>query len=165
MVKVAGGRAGRDHRSRANAVTGSSADGDEPLELAVAWIEEQTSSGDGAVLVVPTVPQFEVSEIVQRLASTAGVLRATAPTLRSVTPTADPVLLLWPDRAMLANVLDRFRGMTALCVVPWLEAEVAAWVLAVDPVRLGDTTALPASGSLVLDPVVITAMASVSARA
>lgn len=159
----------RDHRSRVSAVTGSSAVGDEPLDLAVAWVEEQSISGDGVLLVAPTVPQFQANEIVQRFAFTAGVRRATARTLRSMIPIADPVLVLWPDRNTLADVLDRFPGMSALCVVPWLEAEVAAWVMAVDPIRLGDTTALPRPGSgpgpgpLILDAIVNTAMTSVSA--
>ncbi len=46
-----------------------------------------------------------------------------------------PVLAAWPDTEHLAVVIDDSRTR-ALCVVPWIDSEVAAWVRAYRPVTL-----------------------------
>lgn len=73
-----------------------------------------------------------------------------------------PALAAWPDRQHLAELLDD-RRTTSLCVLPWGDDELRAWVRARRPERLGLHLAVPeAEEPLVQDPVVRAAMKTIT---
>lgn len=63
-----------------------------------------------------------------------------------------PVLAAWPSREKLAEIADD-RRMRALCVIPWLAKDTAAWEQGVGPERLDGTEPVPNEPKL--DPVVV----------
>lgn len=63
-----------------------------------------------------------------------------------------PVLAAWPTQEKLAEIAEHPQTR-ALCVIPWLLKDTAAWERAVLPERLGG--AGPQPSAAILDPVVV----------
>jgi hypothetical protein len=74
-----------------------------------------------------------------------------------------PVLAAWPDAEHLAVITDD-RRTRALCVVPWGESEVAAWVRAYRLVTLPTKLAVAAAEpEIISDPVVVEGLKTLTA--
>jgi hypothetical protein len=112
------------------------------IAIGLRWLIEALSSGATGVIVVPTKGQFSTGALVGVIGEPAAkalagqrsislgkgqVVGATARTLGTSRGwSGGPVLVLWPDRKLLAILNDDAR-VGDLCVVPWTYEEVEPW--------------------------------------
>jgi len=149
---------GRDSRHAQDypaAVTGSSASGGDAVASAVAWFTSQVRRQDGTpLLYLPGRRQTDSEPELLQLSKVRGVVTETWKTLLSARWAGGPVLAAWPDEVHLARIADDSRT-TALCVIPWNDEGVAAWVRASNPELIGSNpVVVNMSRPLVEDPVV-----------
>lgn len=136
------------------AVTRCSSQDDRAVPQAIVWSLQQLRATGGVLLLyLPAKSNVRVNQDIAGLSKMPGVVTATwrAP---GVPWRGGPVLAAWPRSDKLGEVMDR-RGVTALCVVPWLPHDMAVWAAACKPARVRSTAdeglqvGIPA-----LDPVV-----------
>lgn len=134
------------------AVTAASGPDRTAVQLAVEWLRRTADDVGGRPLVYgPDRRGLREWPILTGLDGWAVVA-----TWRSFgTWSGGPVLAAWPNAEHLAEIADDPRTR-ALCVVPWLDAEVAPWVQAYSPVTLPTTLALAeVEPAIIPDPVAV----------
>ena len=144
------------------AVTASSAADRNSVKAAVVWILQRAEEQDGQVLVYsPGRQNAGYDPVLSRLSQTSGVASETWQTLRRTRWRGGPVLAAWPDQKHLAEIAED-RRTSALCVVPWLEKDVDAWVRARSPQQLGGLATAASEKPLVSNPVVVQGLRTLS---
>jgi hypothetical protein len=150
-------------RAYPSAVTASSATDPTAAQRAVNWVLEQLTAGQQVMIVFPGRQNAEYDPVLRRLADHRDVVSATRRTLHREQWRGGPVISAWPTAEDLAELADHPR-VTALCVVPWAEEEVAAWVNAVNAEPLGEAAPGPNRAAATIgDPVIERAMTHLSA--
>lgn len=143
------------------AVTPNGADHSDNAEtLAIRWITAaQRSVGGEVLLYVPQKSNLGRNGTMRSFGGRPGVVVGTA--RGPVTGWAGgPVLAAWPTRLSLMSIADD-RRTRALCVVPWIDGEIAAWQRAANPELLGDAQSTSASDAA-LHPVVVQGLTALS---
>lgn len=134
------------------AITAASGPDRTAVELALEWLRRTTYDVGGQPLAyAPNRPALREWPILTDLNGWAAVT-----TWRSMDGwSGGSVLAASPDADHLALITDDPRTR-ALCVVPWLEKDVTAWVRAYRPVTLPPTLAVATRDpELISDPVVV----------
>ncbi len=135
------------------AVTVASGPDQTAFQLAVDWLRNITAEVGGQPLVY--APTRDTIRELPILAQLDGWAVVTTWKMFSGGWSGGAVLAAWPDAGHLAVVADD-RQTRALCVVPWGESEVAAWVRAYRPVTLPATLAVATTEpEMISDPVVV----------
>jgi hypothetical protein len=142
------------------AVTAASGADKTAVRLAVEWLRNTTDDVGGQPLVyVPNRPSLREWAILANLNGWAVV--ATWKSFGAWSGGA--VLAAWPDTEHLARIADDDRTR-ALCVVPWGESEVAAWLRAYRPVTLPPTLKLAEpKPEIISDPVALEGLKDLTA--
>lgn len=123
------------------------------VQQAIAWVVSQQRTNGGQILLyLPGKQNLRANPTIERFSRVPGVEVGTWRGGSTVSWSGGPVLATWPNREKLAEIADT-HGVTALCVIPWVDAEVKAWQAATDPVLLAG--AISPAPAPVLDPVVI----------
>lgn len=91
------------------------------VRIAMAWSQERAGEfGCGTTVVAPTRHHFREHSILSALPATIDQQTAKAPS-----SSAHPVVVAcWPDEQTLDKI-DSLAPLKALCVVPWVEEEIA----------------------------------------
>jgi hypothetical protein len=143
------------------AVTAASGPDSTAVRLAVEWLQNTTAEVGGQPLVyAPNRASIREWPILAELDGWAVVT-----TWKTSTGawSGGAVLAAWPDAEHLAVLADDGRTR-ALCVVPWREPEVAAWVRAYRPVTLPTTLAIATpQPEIVSDPVAVEGLKTLTA--
>ena len=129
------------------------------IRIAMAWSKERAGElGCGITIVTPTRRNLRDQSILAELPDNVDHLTAKAPGKHS-----QPVVVAcWPDEQTLDKI-DSFAPLKALCVVPWIEDEIAPWRSARAAVNLLEFEPLPPSPEI-SDPVVAAALRSLTER-
>ncbi len=142
------------------AVTAASGADKTAVRLAVEWLRNTMADVGGQPLVyAPDRPSLREWPILANLNGWAAVA-----TWKSFgTWSGGAVLAAWPDTEHLARIADDNRTR-ALCVMPWVESEVADWVRAYHPVTLPPTLKVAeAEPEIVSDPVAVEGLKDLTA--
>lgn len=119
---------------------------------AIRWITSvQKQTGGAVLLYVPQRGSLDrMNSLLSSYARSPGVVVGTWRTRTSWG--GGPVLAAWPTQEKLAEIAEHPQTR-ALCVIPWLLKDTAAWEKAVQPERLDGAGA--SAGVAALDPVVV----------
>lgn len=129
------------------------------VRIAMAWSQERAGEfGCGITVVAPTRHHFREHSILSALPSTIDQQTAKAPGL-----SAQPVVVAcWPDEQTLDKI-DSLVPLKALCVVPWIEEEIAPWRSARAAIDLLESEPV-LSVAEISDPVVAAALRDLTRR-
>ena len=143
------------------AVTAASGADKTAVRLAVEWLRNTTADVGGQPLVyAPNRPSLREWPILANLNVAGPSSRHGSPL---VPGPAEQCSRPWPDTEHLARIADDGRTR-ALCVVPWGESEVAAWVRAYRPVTLPPTLKLAEpEPEIISDPVAVEGLKDLTA--
>ncbi|MGC4112216.1 MAG: hypothetical protein QM747_17735 [Nocardioides sp.] len=108
------------------------------VQQAIAWvIAQQRQSGGQILLYLPGKQNLRANPVIERFSRLPGVVVGTWRAGSTFSWSGGPVLATWPNREKLAEIADAHR-VTALCVIPWVDAEVEAWQAAAAPELLAE---------------------------
>jgi hypothetical protein len=137
-------------RNIPRAVVAHKADDPQAYQRAAQWVLQQAQEGGQPLLYVPGARNFADEPVLVALSKR--VTTATWKTLPRIRWAGGPVLAAWPTERHL-NEIDNDGRTSALCVLTWSLADVAAWASARQPQQLSPGVASPAPASI-SDPVV-----------
>lgn len=114
---------------------------DEAQRQALRWANQQQQSSGGTILAfAPGVQNMKNSRGLIPSLVRERKLKFSTPRTREHMGHRGPIIALWPTEAML----DHLHGVSnPICVVPWTDRAVEAWVIANEPVLLGSDWRTP----------------------
>lgn len=141
------------------AYVGLDTGGSDEIMAGLRWIAARVEDLRGITVVAPTRSHFRDDEVLRRLPK--GVQSETPQTLKTYSH-AIALLACWPTETDLDR-LDGLQGLELMCVIPWVEDEIATWRQARQAIDITGRTPILDPPKLE-DPVVTTALQSLTRR-
>lgn len=137
-----------------SAVTATAGEDAIAAQRAINWFAARAQEvGGEPLLLVPGRANTSADPLIEQVSKSRGVRTETWRTVRGSGWAGGPVLAAWPDEQNLIRIADDHRTR-ALAVITWNPEDVASWIAAASPTRLGPAEVQRTPADSATDPVV-----------